>query len=46
VTLIDQSDLFDLWVTHYEQIPADDRLLLPLRPVYYLSVADIEVDET
>jgi len=46
VTLIDQSDLFDLWVTHYERIPADDRLLLPLRPVYYLSAADIEVDET
>jgi restriction system protein len=46
VTLIDQSDLFDLWVTHYERIPAEDRLLLPLRPVYYLSAADIEVDET
>jgi len=36
ITLIDRSDLFDLWVRHYDAIPAQDRQLLPLKPVYYL----------
>lgn len=45
VTLIDQSDLFDLWVEHYERIPADDRRLLPLKPVYFLALASPEADE-
>lgn len=45
VTLIDQSDLFDLWIKHYDGIPAEQRLLLPLRAVHYLANdADIEPD--
>ena len=42
ITLIDQSDLLDLWVEHYDSIPADDRLLLPLKPVHYLADADAD----
>ena len=45
VTLIDQGDLFDLWVEHYERIPADDRRLLPLKPVYFLALASAEAEE-
>jgi restriction system protein len=44
LTLIDQSDLFDLWVKHYETIPGEDRLLLPLKPVYFLSAEDADFD--
>lgn len=40
ITLIDQSDLLDLWVEHYDRIPPDDRLLLPLKAVYYLAIED------
>jgi restriction system protein len=39
ITLIDQSDLFDLWVENYDKIPVDDQLLLPIKPVFYLSRA-------
>jgi restriction system protein len=42
ITLIDQGDLLDLWVEHYDSIPADDRLLLPLKPVYYLAHAEAD----
>lgn len=45
ITLIDQSQLFDLWVEHYDRIPEDDRGLLPLRQVHYLAIADDEPDE-
>jgi restriction system protein len=37
VTLVDTSRLFDLWVSHYGQIPESARRLLPLKPVYYLD---------
>ena len=42
LTLVDRSGLLDLWVEHYDQIPAEDRLLLPLKPVYYLATGDID----
>jgi restriction system protein len=45
VTLIDQSDLFELWIKHYDTIPADDRLLLPLKPVHYLAVSELSDEE-
>lgn len=45
VTLIDQAQLFDLWVTHYDRIPADDRALLPLRPIHYLDLSDADRDD-
>lgn len=36
ITLVDQSDLFDLWVRHYDSIPFADRQLLPIKSVPYL----------
>lgn len=45
VTLIDLSDLFDLWVEHYERIPAADRQYLPLKPVWFLASSASEEDE-
>jgi restriction system protein len=42
ITLIDQSDLFDLWVKHHDNVPEEERLLLPIRPVYYLARAEGE----
>jgi restriction system protein len=41
ITLVDTSDLFDLWVLHYAEIPESARRLLPLRPVYYLDRRDL-----
>lgn len=41
ITLVDTSDLFDLWVAHYAQIPEGARRLLPLKPVYYLDRRDL-----
>ena len=40
ITLVDESDLLDLWIEHYDRISADDRSLLPLKPVHYLAHAD------
>ncbi len=37
VTLVGPKELFDLWIRHYERIPQEDRSLLPLRPVWFLS---------
>ena len=41
ITLVDTSDLFDLWVSHYAEIPERARRLLPLKPVYYLDRRDL-----
>jgi restriction system protein len=41
VTLLDTSRLFDLWVSHYAQIPESARRLLPLKPVYYLDRSNL-----
>ncbi len=40
VTLVDLEKLFDLWVLHYEKVAETDKLLLPLKPVYYLAPSD------
>jgi restriction system protein len=40
IRLIGAEQLFDLWVAHYEEIPDQDRRLLPLRPVYFLAPED------
>jgi restriction system protein len=40
VTLVDLERLFDLWVQHYEKIAETDKLLLPLKPVYYLAPSE------
>jgi restriction system protein len=40
VTLLDLEKLFDLWVQHYPKIAEADKVLLPLRPVYYLAPSE------
>lgn len=42
LTLVDRSGLLDLWIEHYDRIPVEDRLLLPLKPVYYLATGDAD----
>lgn len=37
ISLIGAERLFDLWVEHYNEIPDDERQLLPLKPVYFLA---------
>ncbi len=36
--LIDLQRLFDLWVEHQNRIPEFARRLLPIRPIYFLSL--------
>lgn len=31
------EQLFDLWVQHYDQLPAEARQLLPLRQIQFLA---------
>lgn len=40
VTLLDLEKLFDLWVQHYDKVAESEKLLLPLKPVYYLAPAE------
>lgn len=35
--LVDLDALTNLWLTHYEQMSAPDKELLPLRPVYFVA---------
>jgi len=37
LTLLNLEKLVDLWVKNYEKIEESDKLLLPLKPVYYLA---------
>lgn len=37
LTLLDLEQFLDLWTSHYDKIAEDRKLLLPLRPVYYLA---------
>lgn len=37
ITLLDNEQLFDLWVEYYEKLKEEDRRRLPLKPVYFLS---------
>jgi restriction system protein len=37
ITLVDDSRLLDLWIQHYETLSDEDRLRLPLTPVYFLQ---------
>ena len=36
ITLVDLQRLFELWVANYENLGAEDRQRLPLKPVYFL----------
>ena len=38
LTLMDLKRLFELWVEHYDNIPDEDRQVLPLRPVHFLAL--------
>ena len=40
VMLLDLRRFFDLWVENYARVPEQTRRLLPLRPVYFLALAD------
>jgi restriction system protein len=40
IMLLDAKRLFDLWVEHYDQIPEEQRGLLPLRAVHFLAPTD------
>jgi len=40
LTLVDLEKLVELWVEHYDKIAESDKVLLPLKPVYYLAPAD------
>lgn len=37
VTLLDNEQLFDLWVEYYNKLKEEDRRRLPLQPVYFLA---------
>ena len=40
LTLVDLKKLVELWVEHYDKIAESDKLLLPLKPVYYLAPSE------
>jgi restriction system protein len=40
LTLVDLEKLVELWVEHYDKIAELDKLLLPLKPVYYLAPSE------
>ncbi len=40
VMLLDAKRMFDLWVEHYDRIPEEQRSLLPLRTVHFLSLLE------
>lgn len=42
LTLMDASQMVQLWIEHYDRIPEEHRLLLPLRPIYFLDRALID----
>lgn len=37
IELIDFDRFIELWVEHYENLSAEDKRLLPLQPIYFLS---------
>ncbi len=40
LTLVDLEKLVELWVEHYDKVSESDKLLLPLKPVYYLAPSE------
>ena len=40
LTLVDLEKLVELWVEHYDKVAESDKLLLPLKPVYYLAPSE------
>jgi restriction system protein len=37
VTLLNNEDLFDLWIEYYDKLDDEARRRLPLRPIYFLA---------
>ena len=37
IELIDYERFVELWVNHYDKLSEEDKLLLPLHPIYFLS---------
>jgi restriction system protein len=40
LTLVNLEKLIELWIEHYDKIAESDKLLLPLKPVYYLAPSE------
>jgi restriction system protein len=40
LTLVNLEELLELWIQNYDKIEDSDKLLLPLKPVYYLAPSD------
>ncbi|HEV7682734.1 MAG TPA: restriction endonuclease [Pyrinomonadaceae bacterium] len=38
VTLINNEELFDLWIEYYDKLSETDRRRLPLQPIYFLAL--------
>ncbi len=38
LTLLNLKELLELWVDHYDKLKEEDRMRLPLRPIYYLDI--------
>jgi restriction system protein len=38
ITLLDNEDLFDLWVKYHDKLSDQDRRRLPLKPVHFLAL--------
>ena len=37
ITLLNNEQLFDLWVEYYDKLKEEDRRRLPLQPIYFLA---------
>jgi restriction system protein len=40
ITLLDLSDIFELWVEHYDKLSQEARQRLPIKPIYFLAPAE------
>ncbi len=40
IRLIDLRSLADLWIQHYDRVPTEDRVLLPLRQLHFLVLPE------
>jgi restriction system protein len=40
LTLVNLEKLVELWIEHYDKVAESEKLLLPLKPVYYLAPSE------
>lgn len=38
IRLIDGEEFIDLWLAYYDNMPEDDKALMPITPIYYLNI--------